>query len=153
MKNDSGFNLVELLVTCAIFSVIMAGIFAVLYVGDASWQSDMGLLDLQQSARRAMYDIVKEARQSAASSVTISGGNTRIEFTIPSTSDTINYYLDDNQVIRDDGSTTSVVANFIDSLTFSLSGNLLRIDIEAAKTAKGRSLSFPLMERVRLRNG
>jgi len=65
-----GFTLIEILVSIAILSVVIAGIFAVLNIGDMTWHSDMGVVNLQQQARQAMGSMVREIRQ--ASDITIS---------------------------------------------------------------------------------
>jgi len=43
-----GLTLVEILVTIAVFSVLLIGVVQVLMVGDMSWNADAGLLELQQ---------------------------------------------------------------------------------------------------------
>lgn len=164
-----GFTLIEVLVSIAILSIVITGIFAVLNLGDMTWHSDMGLVDLQQQARQAMERMVKEIRQSRASDIAITepgpNAGSRIQFRIPldittspvNYSDFIIYYRNiNNQLIREYQGTTKVLANYINSLNFSLSGNIVEIQLSAQKTVRNRTLSFPLSgaltEQVKLRN-
>lgn len=165
-----GLTLIEILVSIAILTIVIAGIFAVLNLGDMTWHSDMGLVDLQQAGRQAMDGMVREVRQSRTSDITISepGPDTgaKIQFIIPldittdpiTYSETISYYRNSsNQLIREyPQGETKVLANYIDSLSFSLSGYLVQIQLSAEKTVRNRTLSFPLTgvftEQVKLRN-
>lgn len=164
---NRGFTLVEILVSIAILSIVILGIFSVLNLGDVTWHSDTGLLYLQQGVRQAMESMIKEIRQSRSSDMAISepGPNdgSRIQFKIlldinnNTYSDFITYYRNsDNQLIREYQSATQVLANDINSLNFSLSADMLETQLSAQKTVRGRVLSFPvtgaLTEQVRLRN-
>lgn len=163
-----GFTLIEILVSIAILSIVIAGIFAVLNIGDMTWHSDMGLVDLQQQARQAMDSMVREIRQTNTNPVE---GNisivlaSEITFSIPPQNygdawiGPIRYYLDTqkDQIIREyPTGTTKVLANDINSLNFSLSGNVITIQLSAEKTVRNRVLSFPLTgtltEQIKLRN-
>ncbi len=154
-----GFTLLEILVSVGILSFLIAGIFAVLNVGDMNWHLDMGLLDLQQQARQTMNGMIRELRQSKASAITVNS-TSDISFSVPPQTygDTwigpIRYYLDTQtqQIKREYTSATKILANNINSLNFSLSGNIMQIQLGAAKTVKQRALSFFLTEKVRLRN-
>ena len=66
-----GFTLVEVLVSLLILSIVLAGIFAVLNVGQMNWNSSMSSLDLQQQVRQAMDGMSKEIRQSSFSNINI----------------------------------------------------------------------------------
>ena len=46
-----GFILVEFLVSILILSFIMAGIYGILYVGGNTYNTSLGLVELQQQAR------------------------------------------------------------------------------------------------------
>lgn len=148
-----GFTLVEILVSVAILSFVVAGIFMVLNIADKSWHSDMGLLDLQQQARQAMDGMVREIRQSDSSDITITNNGGRVEFYIPDVSNAISYYLENNQIIREHPlSTKKILANDVNSLNFSLLSQVLEIQMEARKTVLQRELSLSLKEKARLRN-
>lgn len=175
-----GFTLIEILVTSAILSFLIAGIFAILNVADRSQNLDMGLLGLQQEVRQAMDGMTREIRQSGrptnlsviSDNITIGDNGTSITFSIPYNLSThtsisnISYYLDylDSNCYQNNNcypikrqqpagtGTTKILANDINSLNFSLSGNIMQIQLGAAKTVRQRALSFFLTEKVRLRN-
>ena len=170
-----GFTLVEILVSLLILSVVLAGIFAVLNVGQMNWNSSMSSLDLQQQVRQAMDGMSKEIRQSSFSNITINPDQGAINFTVPidittnpiTYSSTINYYLNDNsQIVREHPSgTTKILANDISNLSFCCVGivaancldydnsTAVQIYVEGNKTVRGRTyLPFNLTEQVRLRN-
>lgn len=158
-----GFTLVEILISAAILTVLIAGVFMVLNIGQRSWNADMGWLDLQQQARQAMAGMVREIRQSKSSDIAITGAPPRIQFRIPTDITTqpiiysadISYYLSNNQLIREHpAGTTKILANDINALNFSLSDDELSLSIalEARKSSLNRVLTFPLSEKVRLRN-
>ena len=148
-----GFTLVEILVGLFILSVAIAGIYAVLNIGNMTYYIDMDFLDLQQNARRAMDLMVKELRESSPGDIQITAGGGHITF------DTLNelgieYYFNtqDSQIIREyPPGATRILANNIETLNFNLSGNLLDIQV-TARRAQRRDISFLLREQVRLRN-
>lgn len=173
MKN--GFTLIEVLVVVLILSFTIAGIYGVLNIGNLTYNEGMALIDLQQQARQAMFNMSKEIRESK--SITLSDGNSKVSFYIPSASygdpwiGPIEYYRDVNdsnndgitdQVLREyPKETKKILANYISALNFSLSGNLLEINLAARNTIKTRDLCFPvpceepekmLKETIKLRN-
>ncbi|MFZ2357152.1 MAG: prepilin-type N-terminal cleavage/methylation domain-containing protein [Candidatus Omnitrophota bacterium] len=160
-----GFTLLEVMISLVILSVLIAGIFGVLNISDKTYHNDMGLLELQQQVRQAMDGMVKELKQSKASSITISNAGARIDFKVPTDLTTspvtytsfIAYYRSGNQILREfPAGTTKVLANDINALTFSLTGNMLQVQLSAQQTVRQRVLTFPLTgfltQKVRLRN-
>lgn len=172
-----GFTLVEILVTTLILAFLVAGIYAVLSVGNIVFREDINLVELQQQARRAIDGMINEIRESKSSEITLSEGNTRIAFNIPPEVygnpwvGPINYYRDINdvnsdtvtdQVIREyPVGTMKILANDITSLDFSVTGDIVAIQLSASRIAGGRQLCFPapcespartLRETVKLRN-
>lgn len=172
-----GFTLVEVLVITAILSFIIAAIFGVLNLGRLAFHEDMALLDLQQQARQATAQMVKEIRESRSSEISILDNNTKISFKVPPQGygspwvGPIEYYRDVGDInsdgVRDQiiheypQGTRKISANYISALNFSLSGDILEIRLAAQKSAQGRALCFPapcedprktLRETVMLRN-
>lgn len=164
-SSSAGISLIEILVTALIFSLIIVAIFGVLEMGNRTFPNDLGLLDLQQQARQGMDRMIREIRQSSASGVSIGGGGANITFSIPNIT-SIYYYLDTNshRIIRQqpkDTGSTKILANDIDSLSFSLSAGVVEILLVGEKTALNKELCFPspcqnpkktLKEKVKLRN-
>lgn len=161
-----GFTLVEVLVSALILGLLISGIYGVLNVGNMTYLTDMGLLDLQQQTRQVMDGMTREIRQSGRStpySMTINTDGS-LTFSIPSISN-ITYSLNNShQIIRQQGGTNKVLANDVNSLIFCWwngtsccttncgSLQVLQISINAAKTVMRRPLTFSLTEQVRLRN-
>ena len=175
-----GFTLVEILVSTAILGIIMAGLVMVLIVADKTYNTDMGLLDLQQQARQAMDGMVREIRRAKEETDRPIGvSSDSITFYIL-TYPGINYSRDTgNRIIRTypAGSTNPgdqrVLANNIGALTFCWrhgatcdsnrsDSNTIEIRLSANNTIRQRELRFPpsrypgdvnfLTEKVRLRN-
>jgi len=165
-----GFTLLEILISFTIMSLIVAGIFAIINVAEMSWNSDMAFLDIQQQVRLAMDGMTREVRQTKPSQITVSGGGGRIDFLLPkpTTGDyLIGYYLQGGRIIREHPTgTTKILANYINTLSFCCclnedcthyctncsNANALRIQIQGTKTMRGRTATFPLTEKVMLRN-
>ncbi|MFA5099504.1 MAG: prepilin-type N-terminal cleavage/methylation domain-containing protein [Candidatus Omnitrophota bacterium] len=122
------FTLFEVLVAAVIFSFIIAGIYAVMNAGRAMYDADMGRLDLQASARRAIDIVTTELRQTSLSNITISDDDTSIEFEIPVNitsavaeySGPIAYYKNDaNQLVREYPSgTDNIIAQYVSDVEF-----------------------------------
>ncbi|MFH1338439.1 MAG: prepilin-type N-terminal cleavage/methylation domain-containing protein [Candidatus Omnitrophota bacterium] len=146
------FTLVEVLVSAAILSLIIAGLYAVLNIGNATFGTDTKLLDLQQNARLAMEWMVRETRESSPAGTQIAGGNS-ITFDTPNEAD-IQYYRDaaNFRLVREyPTGTVRIIANNIETLSFSLSGFVLTIQF-TARNPQRADLSLSLKQQVRLRN-
>lgn len=148
-----GFSFLEVLVSAAILTVIIAGILMVLRAANISWDSFGGALDVQQQARQAMHGMIRELRQSRAQDVSVANLGAMITFLVPDSPQAISYYLENNQIIREHPLNNKIVlANDINTLVFSLVNSTVTIQMEARKTVKGRIYTFPLSEKAGLRN-
>lgn len=148
-----GFSLVEILVCIVILGIIIAAIFMVSNAANMSWDAFSAMLDLQQQARQAMEGMIREVRQSRPLDITITNLGGRINFFVPTSPQSVSYYLQSNQIIREHPlGTLKVLANDINSLSFSLAAFILEIQLEARRIVRQRTLSFLLREKVRLRN-
>jgi len=154
-----GFTLVEILVGVLILSFFMLGSFSVLHIGETTCNTDLGLLVLHQQARLAMDGMIRELRQTNPPRISFISAD-EIIFSIPSEIigaewiGPIRYYLDsiNNQIIREHpAGTLKIVANDVNSLSFTLHGDILNIQLTCAKRVH-RDLLFSLEEMVRLRN-
>ena len=172
---NNGFTLVEILVVVAILSFMIAATYGVLNIGNIIYKDDITLVELQQQARQAMDGMIREIRQAKRETdrlITIPSDGSEIEFYIPSFSNPISYYRDVNDV-NDDGIIDQVIrehppliykilANDITALSFSITGDVVEIQLAAKLSARGRDLCFPvpycndtsktLKEKVKLRN-
>jgi prepilin-type N-terminal cleavage/methylation domain-containing protein len=152
-KTRQGLTLVEVLISVVILSFLVVAILTVLRVGEMNWREETALVSLQQDIRQSIDSMLKEIRQSNATDVTVSGGGTRIDFFIPDVSNAIAYYLTGDQIIREHPvGTTKVLANDINALTFTETGDTVIVQISATRLVSGRNVNFSLTEKVRLRN-
>jgi prepilin-type N-terminal cleavage/methylation domain-containing protein len=131
-----GFTLVELMVVMLIFSIILAAVYSVLTVGKASYQTGETQIIVQQEARRAMDEMVRELREaSSIDPTTFAEGVSEdiIRFTLKT--ETIEYVVNARQLQRIVSGTTTILANNIENIQFTLSGgNKVYIVLTAQKT-------------------
>lgn len=150
--NKKGYTLVEALVSIFILSFILIGVYGVLLTGNSVTNSDNVLLELQQQARNAMTRIVKDVRASSSQTITVISANSdKITFTTP-TKANAQYYLTGTNLMYAGGAGASIVSINIARLKFTLSSQLLKIDLRADKTIYGKTFSYYLTQEVRLRN-
>ncbi len=91
-KNSAGFSLMEILVSLAVFSILIlvtSGAFQKVLV---DWGKQRDYLDVIQNGRTAMAFMTGELRR--AGSLSINGGN--LKFTLPSVSDPVWYWVGDS---------------------------------------------------------
>ena len=178
-KKDSGFTLVEIIITVLIFSLLIGVLFTVLTIGKTSFQIGNVRIELQQDLRRGMDLITEELRQSGSSQLRtiISGAevpfpadgssHNTIIFRIPAgvtngnivwQTDKIQYFLDgDKQLRRKVGSVLDLEskANNIVSLEFSRqssSPKIVEIALQSEKETGKRKINLDLDFKVKLRN-
>ena len=153
----TGFTFAETMVSTLIFSILAIAILSVLIVGQKFWHSDVGRVELQQEARLAMDGMTREVRESSSANITqpADGGNSaRLDFTVAEAGGTISYYLENNQLIREyPAGTEKILSGDAETVNFSLSGDVLTIQLDLGRTVYGADLNFSLKEQVRLRNG
>lgn len=163
-KVKRGFTIVEVMITLAIFSIIIGAIHRVFVVGQRAWDSDLSLLDLQQSTRRGIHGLVREIRAASLGSISISENDTKIEFDTPSENNIQFFFNSDNsQLIRESPAGTNcdvlwdedkcrILASNITDVYFSAADDILEIRLQAKKSALGRDLTFSLRTKVKVRN-
>lgn len=156
-------TIIEMLISIAILSFIVWSVFIVLNVGDMTWHSEIGLLDLQRQTRQTMEGMIREIRQSNPSNTTITNGGARVEFYVPDASNSISYYLSNDYIIREHplGTTKELMGN-VNNLCFCWDStsnvcktdctDVLPVRLSATKTIKRKQSSFSLLGKVKLRN-
>jgi len=73
-KAKKGFTIVEVMITLAIFTIVVGAIHHVFIAGQKAWNSDLSLLDLQQSTRRGLHSVAREIRAARVASITMPVG-------------------------------------------------------------------------------
>lgn len=150
---SKGFTLVEALLSMAILTIVLLGVYGVLKTGNTVIFNDAVRVELQQQARNAMDRLVREVRQASSHIVTtINANHDRLTVTIPSASNILFYLSGTNFVREYPAGTIKTLASDISYLKFSTSGSVLTINVRASKTQYNRTITVPLMEKVRLRN-
>lgn len=147
-----GFTLIETLISAAILGTIVGGIFLVLYTGVRNWHLQAGMLDLQQSARRAATLMVRKLRP--ALNIAINDNGSRIDFSVENTTGNFSYYLNSQHqlICEHPAGTDSILGNDITSLLFTSVGKIVKVGIGASKNVMGKELFYNLSEKVELRN-
>ncbi|MFC1514761.1 PilW family protein [Candidatus Omnitrophota bacterium] len=172
-KLTPGLSLVEVIVSIAILSIIAGFVFSALVIGERSWRSDMGLLDVQEQARQGMHGMVREIRQKNRTTditiTTTTQSNDTIIFFMTNVTNLTKYYLSNNTIWREHNSTDTslpnprALAHNIANLNFKCGSGgswtdcstvaYVEIEINAIKTGPTqRNASFNVTERVHLRN-
>jgi len=77
------FTLIELMVTVAIFTVVIGASYAVLNAVGTNWRSGDTSIELQEDVRQLLDSVAFELFETAPSMVTIGAGNSSITFQIP----------------------------------------------------------------------
>jgi len=136
--------------------------------GSDSWETNNVTLELQQELRKAAEWLKQDLVQGGASTITdvpadgawytaitfrtcagISNGN------IAWSSNTVNFARSGTQLVRTSGSSTRTLAQNIGTLQFKRdvgSPQVVYVNLQASKTAKGRSLTADSGFKVTLRN-
>ena len=165
-SNEAGLTLIEVLVSALILSFLVIGITGVLNIGNLAFPVDMALVELQQQARQALFSMTKELRKAVDMNesciTTIDADSDQITFNTIDGSTGVKFYRDISdvnsdgivdQVIREYPSgTRKILANDIARLKFSFVASVIKIEIRADRVLRQQTLSFPLTEKVRLRN-
>jgi len=150
LKLQSGFTLVETMVSVALFTLLFGASVMTLLAGQDSWQVNTKKSALQDEVRKAESWIENEIIQAGQSTITnvpsdgtwyntitfktvagVSGGN------VTWSANTITYSLSSNQFIRTSGGTTKIIAQNIQSIQFrrlSTTPTLVEINVQGQKT-------------------
>ncbi len=77
------FTLIELMVTVAIFTIVMSASYALLNAARTSWRSGDASIELQEDVRQVLDSISFELFETTPARITIGAGNNFITFQIP----------------------------------------------------------------------
>ena len=132
-RSINAFTLPEVMVSMAVFAVIMALVGMILRGGQEQAQLASLKMNLQESVRESLYRMALEIRESSPSRVTVGSGGSTLTFQIPANisnsgvitwSAPITFQRGGNgtQLIRIGGGQTTILANDIQSVTFAATG-------------------------------
>ena len=172
VKNQNGFSLLEVLIVVAIFTMLAAACSILLTAGYDSWRINKTQIELQQELRKATDWIAQELRIGGTSTITnlAADGTWRntITFKISNgvVSGNIDWYIytttfvlggtSSNQLQRQSGLDTRIIANNISSLQFrrlASAPNIVEVSLQATKnTFKGNPVTMSTNFKVRMRN-
>ena len=158
-----GFTLLESMVTIAIFTVVVGGIYTTMIAGDRSWSVNSIQVEVQQELRKAMGGMQYDLMQSGPSaiddlqsdSITFYKSNGASGGKISWSDDTTQFLLSGTQLQSIEGSETKVIAQDISSIAFSQpSSNIIEISLTVQKccTKGNETISDSLNFKVYLRN-
>ena len=179
LKSCRGFSLIEVLVTITILAFLAGATNTVLLVGNASWQNSSVEVELQQDLRQAMFWMKNDIQQTGSASldasvpINASGDSSWATYTtiafqkvtgatngvVDWNSNTTQFALSTNDLNRIEGSTTTLVAENIQSIQarrLYTSSDVVEIALQAQKKtlagAQGRAITLTLDFKVQLRN-
>ena len=157
-NNREGFTLVELMVSLGIFTVLIAAIYTVLFIGDSTARTGLTKIELSQNVRLGIDRMLKELHNVQRSTISIPDGS-YIAFQVPGNSNIIQYSLgglNGRQLIRTEAGTDTVLCNNVQSVQFipsPFSGSVISITLQTQKTSLSRrNLTTALNVRVKARN-
>lgn len=135
--NEKGFTLVEVLMALTILLIVLGIAFNFL---KTSFDLDRNIsqsVDLQQNARFAMQSIVRDLKNGTNIQLV---NSQRIKFTDGLGTQTVEYRLSGDQLIRDENNSNSPVASSISQLNFAKGGDLITINLTASQNNQQVSL-------------
>lgn len=130
-RPNKGFTLPEMMVSMAIFSILMLLVGMILRGGGEQMQLASLKMNLQESIRESLYRMGLEIRESSPPNVAVGAGGSTLTFQIPAGvsnsgvitwSSPITYQRGGNgtQLVRMMDGQTAILANDIQNVTFSI---------------------------------
>ncbi len=164
LRSRKGVTLIEVMIVVAISTVLGAAISYILLIGGSSWHSGDAEVQVDQEARRGMYTMVRELRntrplaaiinvpadgnfyntvtfRTPQAVLVVSGGKTFYTPVVNATNsivwgNPVTYSVVNNQLRRTSGASVTVLANNVTSVTFRRQATALDILEIAIQTSK-----------------
>lgn len=155
-----GFTLVEILVSCAIFTILILATFQLMEVGRSSWFTTDVTVELRQEIIKTFMRMERELKETRPAQISLGSGTSSsfLTFRIPQDNNNDGTILDTSgniewsgdityalnsasQITRTALGVTSIIANNVLSLQFTrplTPINILQIDISVGKTSASR---------------
>ncbi len=155
MKNLSkkSFTLIEVIIACVIFTLILESVYVTLNVAQKSWNTSSSTILLKQEVRRALISMTTELRE--AKNIFIvknqNKNSVNLDFERPGMGPISFHWTDEGEdafkIIRTNYTYSRVLASHISFLTFDYpTDNEIII-----KVAAGKDQQFQLTQKVSLR--
>ena len=154
--SDKAFTIVEVLVVVMISTVVFAGIYTTLQVGNKTWMHYNDSIAVKKEVRRTLFGMVNELREAENIKVIQSAEGSAIHFHRPSVG-AVSYVWSKagdnaNRIIRRDRLGVRILAKHISTLSFQRSKKAIFINIAASKQTKNKEVTqIALREKVTLR--
>ncbi len=146
------FTLVEVLVTLAVFTVILEAVYTALVVAQRSWDVNWKSIEPKQQLRRALVSMVTELREADGLFIVKDGHGTRLTFQRPDYGEVQYSWTDTGKdagkIIRTNDSNRRALAGGITGLSFTEPINNEII----IKVSAGANKDYSLEEKVALRS-
>jgi len=156
IRNKKAFTIVEVLVVVMISTVVFAGIYTTLLVGNKTWTHYNDSVAVKKEVRRALFGMVNELREAENVKVIQGAEGSAIHFHRPSVG-TVSYVWSKkgdnaNRIIRRNRSGVRIIAQHISTLSFQRSKKAIFINIAASKQTTSEDVTqIALREKVTLR--
>ncbi len=151
-KNKKAFTLVEVVIVCALFTLILESVYTTLFVGQKSWNNYSNYVLSKQNVRRAFISMCNELREAKNIFITKDEHSIVITFDRPMVGAVAYQWSDSGEnayrILRKNYAKEIVLALDITYLSFELPvDNQLIIHVAA-----GKNQQFNLMEKITLRS-
>jgi len=151
--NNTGHTLTETIMSMAIFTIIIAGIYSTLYVGNISWAVQDVSVNVQSQARRVIGRMTQDLRVGQNIVITQDADNVAIALTRSGSAITYSWTTDagstQNQLIRAVDGTAVVVAADISALSLTETASDVKIDLTiSAQSNLKQTMNYSLVGNV-----
>ena len=156
IKIKKAFTIIEVLVVVMISTVVFAGIYTTLQVGNKTWVYYNDSVAVKKELRRALFGMVNELREAENIRIIQGPQGSAIHFHRPSVG-AVSYIWNKegeeaNKIIRQGRKGARITAKYISTLSFRHFKNTIFINIGASKqTAQSDVTQIALREKVTLR--
>lgn len=136
---QSGFSLLELLISAAIALILLAGLLQAIHAGILCCDKILTALELQQNARVGLLRMMEDLRMARSISLV---RNNKIFFNDYYDGRLVSFYCDyKNQLIRSKNNASVPVASYIKSIRFVQKENIIYIFLSAENGGQELNLS------------
>jgi len=153
IKAQNGFTLTELMVSMAIFTIIIAGLCSTLLVGNISWEVHAANANTQNQARITIETMARDLRVAQGLLIIQDADNVAVTFSRPGVGNVTYAWstsgASPNQVIHTTDTATRIVARDISALSLADSVDDVTINVTAnILTNSNKNIAFGLISKV-----